>query len=53
MATTVINKNETAQPISSAFIKMIERKRQIQEHIRNGGSFEELTTKGYQFVQPI
>ncbi|RNI28298.1 hypothetical protein EFA69_19780 [Rufibacter immobilis] len=46
-------KKETAKPISAAFAKMIERKREIHEHIKKGGSFEQLEAKGYKFVTPL
>ena len=33
-----------------AFKKMLEDKRAIRNHLRNGGTFEELKKKGYRFA---
>lgn len=43
-------KKKTAAKGGAIFKKMLEDKKAIHEHLRKGGSFEELKQKGYRFA---
>jgi len=44
------NKTKASKKTASTIKKMLYDKRLISEHIRKGGSFEELEKKGYHFA---
>jgi len=52
MSTTLNkNKNVKSKPKGLAVFKqMLEDKRTISKHLRNGGTFKELKEKGYRFA---
>ena len=51
MRTKEKKKNKKVQPKGAAILKkMLEDKRAISEHLRNGGKFEDLKKKGYRFA---
>jgi len=49
-ATEKKNKTKASKKAASTIKKMLEDKRMVSEHIRKGGSLEELEKKGYHFA---
>lgn len=51
MSTTVRKKRRMSDAKrAKIFKKMLEDKKNIREHLQNGGSFEELKKKGFRFA---